>query len=49
MLADTASIPAASWWPQERSQLKNKELEKQGQTPLIREELVAGRLYTGPM
>jgi NLR family CARD domain-containing protein 3 len=29
--------------------LQNLQLEQQGQTPLILEELIAGRAYIGPM
>ena len=34
---------------EEKMRLKNEELTKHGGTPLILEELVAGRAYTGPM
>ena len=34
---------------EEKMRLKNEELAKHGGTPLILEELVAGRAYTGPM
>ena len=34
---------------EERMRLKNADLVSAGQTPLILEELIAGRLYTGPM
>ena len=34
---------------EEKMRMKNEELERAGQTPLILEELIAGRLYTGPM
>ena len=42
-------VPTALTVYEEKMEEKNVELEEQGQTPLIREELVAGRLYTGPM
>ena len=34
---------------EERMRQKNADLVSAGQTPLILEELIAGRLYTGPM
>ena len=46
---DWCRVPTALTVYEEKMRLKNMELEEQGQTPLILEELVAGRLYTGPM